>query len=65
MPSEQNGLAKLDEEIRVLVASPSTSHWLRAALQTALVRDPVDVANDAEFLSDLLGRRCDALLKFP
>lgn len=63
MPVEQNGLAKLDEEIRVLVSSPSTSRWLNTALETALVRDPVDVAQDAELLSDLLGRRCDALMK--
>jgi hypothetical protein len=63
MPVEQNGLAKLNEEIRALVSSPSTSRWLKTALETALVRDPVDVAQDAEFLSDLLGRRCDALMK--
>lgn len=36
---------------------PSASHWLRDALQSAMKRDPVDAANDAEVLARLLDER--------
>ncbi|MBX8493179.1 hypothetical protein K5D42_25240 [Pseudomonas cichorii] len=52
----------IEDEIRSVIESVSTSHWLRQTLSTALQRDCVDAANDAEQLSDLLGRRCTALL---
>lgn len=48
----------VDDEINEVVGSSSTTHWLRQALQSALTRDCVDAANDAEHLSDLLSRRC-------
>ena len=38
------------------------SDWLKSALKSALDRDSVDAANDAEILADLLGRRCNSLL---
>lgn len=43
-----------------LLASPATSFWLRACLASALERDPVDAANDAELLAQLLTSRADA-----
>jgi hypothetical protein len=52
----------MDDEIRAVIDSTSASDWLRQALATALQRDCVDAANDAEQLSDLLSRRCSALL---
>ncbi|MDF9778930.1 hypothetical protein [Pseudomonas baetica] len=48
----------LDDEIQKVLSSPGTSYWLRQALEQALDRDCVDAANDAEYLSDLLARRC-------
>lgn len=36
---------------------PAASDWLRDALRTAMVRDPVDAANDAEVLARLLEDR--------
>ncbi|QCT95411.1 hypothetical protein FEV13_00215 (plasmid) [Stutzerimonas degradans] len=45
-------------EIQAVMSAPGTSHWLREALREALQRDPVDAANDAEALSDLLNRHC-------
>lgn len=51
----------VDEEIQAVIASPGTSLWLRQALEQALTRDCVDAANDAEFLSEILARRCDAV----
>ena len=51
----------VDDEISAVVGSLSTTYWLRQALQSALTRDCVDAANDAEQLSDLLSRRCEQL----
>ena len=44
-----------------VLSDPSSSYWLRTALETALPRDPVDAANDAEVLYDLLRGEADAL----
>lgn len=49
----------VDDEIRAVLACASSSSWLRDALTSALTRDSVDAANDAEKLSELLSRRCD------
>lgn len=45
-----------------LFESSAVSDWLKSALKSALDRDSVDAANDAEILADLLGRRCNSLL---
>jgi hypothetical protein len=47
---------------RVLEDS-AASYWLKDALISALSRDPVDAANDAEVLCDLLQRWCLELLE--
>lgn len=47
-----------DEEIQSVIASPTSSNWLRKALDESLLRDCVDAANDAELMSELLSRRC-------
>lgn len=43
-----------------LMASPSASFWLRGCVASALERDPVDAANDAELLACVLAARADA-----
>ena len=48
--------------IETVMKDPSASYWLRDALKSALQRDPVDAANDAEFLALVLQARCEALL---
>ena len=40
--------------IQEVLGSPSTSHWLKASLEKALARDPVDAVNDATLLFMLL-----------
>jgi hypothetical protein len=45
-------------EINEVLADPTASFWLKAALHLALSRDPVDAANDSEILARLLDRRC-------
>ena len=42
-----------------LLDDPTMSEWLRNALRSALERDPVDAANDAELLRMLLHRRLE------
>ncbi|HSG21509.1 MAG TPA: hypothetical protein VLA64_00975 [Azonexus sp.] len=46
-----------NEEIERLVSDPGVSFWLRDALLSALQRDPVDAANDAEMLFAVLDKR--------
>ena len=40
-----------------ILADPAASRWLRDALRSALVRDPVDAANEAEVLARVLADR--------
>lgn len=56
---EKFGLPTVEE----LLKDPSTSLWLRNALNSALSRDPVDAANDSEILARVLDLRCRVLLK--
>lgn len=35
-------------------ADPAASNWLKAVLQSALLRDPVDAVNDVEMLAEIL-----------
>lgn len=45
--------------IESVLTDPGASHWLKDALRAALPRDPVDAANDATMLKNLLEGRCD------
>lgn len=56
---QEHELPAIEEVLR----DPSASFWLKAALRSALVRDPVDAANDAEVLARLLDRRCRSMLR--
>ena len=49
--------------IEQILADPAASDWLRAALHSALSRDPVDAANDAEVLARVLDRWCRQILE--
>lgn len=40
-----------------ILTDPSTSYWLKNALERALERDAVDAANDAKILSKVLNDR--------
>lgn len=58
-PLDGNGtLLQIEDVLR----DPAASLWLKVALRSALCRDPVDAANDAEVLARLLGRRCEEIL---
>jgi hypothetical protein len=45
-----------------VLADPAASSWLKTALRSALCRDPVDAAHDAEILALVLEERCDQIL---
>jgi hypothetical protein len=53
---------QLPSTVQVL-GDPAASFWLKDALQSALQRDPVDAANDADVLARLLDRCSRAILK--
>ena len=56
---QEHELPTIEEVLR----DPSASFWLKGALRSALGRDPVDAANDAEVLARLLDRRCRSMLR--
>jgi hypothetical protein len=49
--------------IAKVVADPAASDWLRLRLREALLRDPLDAAEDAEVLAALLRARADRVLE--
>jgi hypothetical protein len=55
-------MSDINQVIANIMDSPSTSTWLRNALRSALSRDCVDAANDAELLATLLRKRTDYIL---
>lgn len=46
-----------------VMSSEEASFWLKDALRTALMRDPIDAANDAELLANLLRDRASFQLQ--
>lgn len=52
----------LSRDVWQILRDPAASFWIKQALQTALDRDPVDAANDAEVLAEVLSQRCSGLL---
>lgn len=49
-------------EIEQVLSDPAASFWLKDTLRSALDRDPVDVASDAEVLFRLLDERCHKIV---
>jgi hypothetical protein len=49
-------------QVEQVLFDPAASFWLKDVLRSALARDPVDAANDAEVLFRLLDERCHKLL---
>lgn len=44
-----------------VLKDPAASTWIKNAIRSALDRDCVDAANDAETLSAILSARCKAI----
>ena len=58
MNNKQTPVLNLIRQIR---DSHSTSYWLSNALESAELRDPVDVLNDAETLVNLFKARLEEM----
>ena len=58
-----SGENPLAATIADLLGDGATSVWMREALASALKRDPIDTANDAEALAQLLLWRAEAILQ--
>ncbi len=56
-PLERAGYTQVSYGIDEILRDPAASFWLKAALRSALARDPVEAANDAEVLTVLLDKR--------
>lgn len=56
-------LEQIDAEIHNLINANSSSSFLKNTLQSALTRDPIGVATDAEIAFMFLARRLDAVLR--
>lgn len=52
-----------EDGIEQVLKDPAASTWLKNALRSAVSRDPVDAANDAEVLYRLLDQRCQSLFR--
>ena len=52
----------LSQGVAEILGDPAASFWIKQALKTALARDPVDAANDADVLAEVLSQRCSRLL---
>jgi hypothetical protein len=49
-------------KIAEILNDPTTSYWLSDALRSALNRDCLDAARDAELLAQVLKERCDLVV---
>jgi len=57
--AKDGDLPTIDE----ILGDPAASFWIKAALRSALSRDPVDAANDAGLLAQVLELQCRRILK--
>ena len=58
---KENHKVKISERLNQILNDPSASYWLKDALRSALKRDIVDAANDAQVLAEVLADRCSDL----
>jgi hypothetical protein len=54
---------KISERLNTILNDPSASYWFKDSLRSALRRDIVDAANDAEVLAEVLADRCEELTR--
>jgi hypothetical protein len=52
-----------EDLLQGICGDPSTSYWLKDALQSLLQRDPVDAVNDSRLLADIMQARYDEVLQ--
>ena len=57
-----DALGDVCARINAVLQHHATSRWLKAALGSALDRDPVEVLDDADVLRELLAERATAVV---
>lgn len=62
MSAKKQPGSRILPEMSTVLEDAAASFWLKAALRSALACDPVDAANDAELLYELLAHRCEEIL---
>lgn len=55
-------LATIDARIHWVLEHPEMSSWLKSALRSALVEDPIALTNDLEILGNLIASRSSLLM---
>ena len=63
MSGNQPSVPTFTPAIMRVLNDPCASFWLKSALRSALTRDPVDAANDAEALFQLVDDWCREILQ--
>lgn len=64
-PPLADTLLTLDQRIAWVLDNPGMSPWLKSAVRSALVEDPVTMVNDLEILAHLIGPRARAFSAQP
>ena len=62
MSNGEHSIPRSSSAIDRVLGDPAASFWLKRTLLSALTRDPVDAANDAEMLFHLLDEWCREIL---
>ena len=52
----------MNERITEILNDPCCSYWLKDALKSAINRDCLDAARDADLLAEILRERCDSII---
>ena len=52
----------LNDPIQQALRDPASSFWLKSALSSALERDPLDAASDAQALASLLVQHAEGMM---
>ncbi len=56
-------LEAIDARIHWVLEHPDMSPWLKSALGSALVRDPISMTNDLQILANLIATRSNLLMR--
>lgn len=56
-------LETIDARIHWVLEHPDMSPWLKSALKSALIEDPIDLTNDLQILANLIVSRSSLLMR--
>ena len=56
-------LETIDARIHWVLEHPDMSPWLKSALKSSLIEDPIDLTNDLQILANLIVSRSSLLMR--